>query len=97
MPVSAARLPTTVGRSDWTAATRPSRTVIAGNGAHDPATATADQHKADYSTAAMQTSLKGRCFGVLKYALGNSPQTDIVFAHAVATLKRLGARDYRVG
>jgi amidase len=67
-------------------------TVIAATDAHDPATAKADQHKSDYATAVTATNLTGRRFGVLRYATGNSPQTDIVFAEAVATLKRLGAQ-----
>jgi amidase len=66
--------------------------VIAGSDPLDPATAGADVHKRDYLAALAGSTLSGKRFGVLKYALTSlSPSVAVVFAKALATLRAHGA------
>ena len=64
-------------------------TVIAGGDPADPATADADNHKADYAAALDATALKGKRIGVMRFASGFG--TDAAFETALALLRERGA------
>ena len=66
-------------------------TVIAGSDPDDPATHDADAHKTDYAAALDANALKGTRIGVLRYATGFHPETDVVFEAALARLTAAGA------
>ncbi|MEI9965287.1 MAG: amidase [Caulobacteraceae bacterium] len=66
-------------------------TVIAGSDPADPSSAAADAHKIDYVAALDRNALKGARIGVLRGAVDRSPQTDAVFAQALAVLWSQGA------
>jgi amidase len=65
--------------------------VIAGGDPVDSATAQADAHKTDYAAALDAGSLKGARIGVMRFAAGFHPETDVVFEAALARLKAAGA------
>jgi amidase len=66
-------------------------TVMAGSDPADPATAPADSRKTDYVAALDPQALEGVRIGVLRYAAGFEPKTDVVFERALATLRAAGA------
>lgn len=66
-------------------------TAIAGSDAADPATAEADARRIDYAAALDARGLAGRRIGVLRFATGYSPATDLVFEQAIAMLRAGGA------
>ncbi len=66
-------------------------TAIAGSDPADPATAEADARRADYVAALDPRALAGKRIGVLRFATGYSPATDIVFEQALASLRAAGA------
>ena len=75
-------------------------TAMAGSDPADPATAQADAHRHDYAAALAGASLKGKRLGVLSFATGLTPESDALFAAAVARLKAEGAevielKDYK--
>ncbi|MGQ4827625.1 hypothetical protein, partial [Enterococcus faecalis] len=57
----------------------------------DPATATADAHRADYVAALSGASLKGVRIGVLERQAGDDPKLRAVFDAALADLRAGGA------
>jgi amidase len=65
--------------------------VIAGSDPADPATAEADAHKTDYVAALKPDALRGVRVGVMRFAAGFHPETDQVFAQALAQLTAAGA------
>lgn len=65
-------------------------TVIAGSDPADPATREADARRTDYVKALDAQALKGARIGVLRMT-GRSPQTDVVYERALATLRAAGA------
>ena len=65
--------------------------AIAGSDPADPATATADAHKADYLAALKPDALKGVRIGVLRFVGPWSPPVDALFAHALDVLRAQGA------
>ena len=64
-------------------------TVSAGSDPADPATADADNHKADDAAALDATALKGKRIGVMRFASGFG--TDAAFETALALLRQQGA------
>jgi amidase len=65
--------------------------VMAGSDPADPATAPADLHKTDYLAGLKPDALRGVRVGVLRFAAGFHPETDLVFNKALATLEAAGA------
>jgi amidase len=65
--------------------------AIAGTDPADPATRDADVHRTDYAASLDAGSLKGARLGVLRFAAGFHPETDAVFATALARLRAAGA------
>src|SRR5690606_38072675 len=65
--------------------------AIAGSDPAAPATAEADRHKTDFTTGLAEASLVGTRIGVLRKAVGASPDVAAVFEHALAELRRAGA------
>jgi amidase len=65
--------------------------VIAGSDPADAATAPADAHKTDYLAGLKPDALKGVRIGVMRFAAGFHPETEHVFAQALATLAGAGA------
>jgi amidase len=65
--------------------------VIAGSDPADPATAPADRRKDNYLARLRPDALKGVRIGVLRYASDFHPETERVFAKALATLTAAGA------
>jgi amidase len=65
--------------------------AIAGSDPADAATAEADARKADYLAGLKPDALKGVRIGVMRFAEGFHPETDRVFAQALATLTAAGA------
>lgn len=78
-------------------------TAMAGSDPADPATAEADEHRIDYTTALNPRALHGVRIGVARFLLkGFTPETLGVFNRALAVLKARGAilvnvDDYDVG
>jgi amidase len=75
-------------------------TVMAGSDAADPATRNADKHKTDYVRALEGATLRKKRIGVLRFATGNLPEVDALFAAALAKLREQGAtivelKDYK--
>jgi amidase len=67
-------------------------TAMAGSDPADPATAEADAHRIDYTTALNPRALQGVRLGVARFFLkGFSPGTLAVFNRALAVLKARGA------
>jgi amidase len=66
-------------------------TAMAGSDAADPATQDADAHKQDYTAVLKPDALHGKRIGVMRFEAGFHPETDAVFAHALATLQAAGA------
>ena len=67
-------------------------TAMAGSDPADPATANADAHRSDYTTALNSQALKGVRLGVARFLLkGFTPATLGVFNRALAVLKAQGA------
>ena len=66
-------------------------TAIAGTDPTDPATREADARKSDYSTKLDSGALRGARIGVMRFAAGFHPATDVVFEAALARLKAAGA------
>ena len=67
-------------------------TAMAGSDRADPATAGADAHRIDYTTALDPHALRGVRLGVARFLLkGFTPETLGVFNRALATLKAQGA------
>ena len=67
-------------------------TAMAGSDPADPATAGADAHRIDYTTALNPHALKGVRLGVARFlAKGFTPETLGVFNRALAVLKAQGA------
>ena len=64
-------------------------TAIAGSDPADPATAEADKRKADYVSALDGATLKGKRFGLMRFAAGFG--TDPVLERALALLRAQGA------
>lgn len=64
--------------------------VMAGEDPADPATAAADRHKADY-LAGLDGDLSGLRLGVLRFAVGENPEINEVFAAALEDLEAAGA------
>ena len=64
-------------------------TVIAGSDPTDPATASADKHKTDYTANLDADALKGKRIGVMRFASGFG--TDTTFKTALAVLRQQGA------
>lgn len=65
--------------------------AIAGPDPGDPATADAAAHLTDFTAGLDTASLKGKRIGVLRKLIGNDPRVAVLFAAAVADLKRAGA------
>jgi amidase len=65
--------------------------AIAGTDPADPATDGADAHKADYAAGLDARSLRGARLGVMRFAAGFHPETDVVFEAALARLRAAGA------
>lgn len=65
--------------------------AMAGSDPADVATKSADVRKGHYLEALRGASLAGKRLGILRFATGNSPALDAVFARAVATLRAGGA------
>ncbi len=65
--------------------------AIAGSDPADPATATADAHRADYAAHLDAGSLRGARIGVMRFTNGFHPATDAVFEAALARLRAAGA------
>jgi amidase len=66
-------------------------TAMAGSDPADPATMDADARKQDYAAGLDAHALKGKRLGVMRFDAGFHPETDAVFAHALAVLRRAGA------
>lgn len=66
-------------------------TAMAGADPADPTTAEADRYRKDYTVGLSPDALKGKRLGVLRFALGPSPQTVKLFEAALEDLKRAGA------
>ncbi len=66
-------------------------TVIAGSDPADPATADADTHRIDYTTALDAHALAGKRIGVMRFAAGYHPELDAVFDQALGVLRAQGA------
>ncbi len=67
-------------------------TAMAGSDPADPATADADAHRIDYTTALNPRALSGVRVGVARFLLkGFTPETRAVFDRALAVLKARGA------
>jgi amidase len=67
-------------------------TAMAGSDPHDPATADANAHRIDYTTALDPHALSGVRLGVARFFLKNfTPETLGVFNRALAVLKARGA------
>ena len=62
-------------------------TALAGTDPADPATATADNHRADYAARLDAGALRGARLGVMRFAAGFHPATDLVFEAALARLR----------
>jgi amidase len=65
--------------------------AIAGSDSADPATATADAHRADYLAALKPDALKGARIGVLRFAGPWSAGVQATFEQALAVLRARGA------
>lgn len=65
--------------------------VIAGSDPLDAATAEADARKVDYRAALDAGSLRGARIGVMRFAMGYSPDTDAVFEANLAKMREAGA------
>jgi amidase len=65
--------------------------VMAGSDPADPATAAANAHQAEYLSGLKPDALKGVRVGVARFAAGFHPETDQVFAQALARLAAAGA------
>lgn len=65
--------------------------VMAGSDPSDSATAQADAHKTDYTTALDANALKGKRIGVARFLAGYHPATDAAFEEALDQLKAAGA------
>jgi amidase len=65
--------------------------VMAGSDPSDPATAQADAHKIDYTTALDANALQGKRIGVARFLAGYHPATDAAFEQALEALKDAGA------
>jgi amidase len=66
-------------------------TIMAGSDPADPATAAADSHKTDYLAGLKPDALAGKRIGVLRFEAGFHPETDALFAKALAILQKAGA------
>ncbi len=66
-------------------------TVMAGSDPADPATKTADAHKADYTKALDPDALKGRRIGVARFLAGYHGPTDAAFDAALKQMVEAGA------
>lgn len=66
-------------------------TVLAGSDPADPATAEADAHRRDYADRLDPNALRGARLGVMRFAAGFHPGTDLLFEAALARLKAAGA------
>jgi amidase len=67
-------------------------TAMAGSDPADPATARANAHRIDYTTALNPHALQGERLGVARFLFkGFTPQTLGVFSRALAVLKARGA------
>ena len=67
-------------------------TAMAGGDGADPATRDADAHKTDYAASLDAGSLKGARIGVMRFAAGFHPATDLVFEAALDALRAAGAQ-----
>ena len=65
--------------------------VIAGSDRHDPATAEAHLHAADYTRFLDPNGLQGKRIGVVRQLAGSEPNADRVLEQAIATMKAQGA------
>ena len=65
--------------------------AIAGSDPDDPATAAADEHRADYLAALRPDALKGVRIGVIRFVGPWSPPVDALFAQALDVLRAQGA------
>ncbi len=65
--------------------------AIAGTDPADPATAAADAHRTDYTTALRRDALKGLRIGVMRFVAGWPAPVDSLFDAALATMKAQGA------
>lgn len=65
--------------------------IMAGSDPRDPVTAQADAHREDYLRLLKPDALRGVRVGVLRYAAGFDPATDLVFERALTTLRTAGA------
>jgi amidase len=74
-------------------------TAMAGTDPADPATAAADAHRSDYAAHLDAGALRGARIGVMRFAAGFHPATDLVFEAALARLRAAGATlvEIRVG
>jgi amidase len=66
-------------------------TALAGSDPADPATVTADSHRADYAARLDAGALRGARLGVMRFAAGFHPATDRVFEAALGRLRAAGA------
>lgn len=66
-------------------------TAMAGSDPHDPATADADKHAADYTRFLDPNGLRGKRIGVVRQLAGNEPNADRVLDDAIAAMKAQGA------
>ena len=65
--------------------------AMAGSDPADAATARADSMGRDFTAALKPGALNGVRVGVMRFSAGFHPETDAVFARALATLKAVGA------
>lgn len=65
--------------------------AIAGSDPADPATSSADAHRADYVAALRPDALRGVRIGVMRFDTGFSPATDALFEKALGVLRAQGA------
>jgi len=66
-------------------------TAMAGTDPADPATQAADTHRQDFAAGLSAGALRGKRLGVMRFEAGFHPETDAVFAHALAVLQQAGA------
>ncbi|GAO40683.1 putative amidase [Sphingomonas changbaiensis NBRC 104936] len=66
-------------------------TAMAGSDPADPATADSDRHRTNFAAALSPDALKGKRLGVLRFAVGPSPETVRLFDAALKDLQAAGA------
>jgi amidase len=70
--------------------------VMAGSDPADAATKEADAHAQDFTAGLKADALQGKRIGVMRFEAGFHPETDAVFAQALAVLKQAGAEVVKI-